>query len=58
MRVIYCERCLDYLRTQGYKIFRGSILESEEVENGARCEFCNNEDMDIEDIELIECEEV
>lgn len=58
MRVIYCERCLDYLRTQGYKIFRGSILESEEIENGARCEFCENIDEDLEDIELIECEEV
>jgi hypothetical protein len=58
MRVIYCKRCAGYLKTQGYRIFTGAHIDSEEIENGARCEFCNNEDEDIEDIDLIECEEV
>jgi len=55
-RVIYCDHCLDYLKSCGYKIFKGSVIDSDEViDNCLKCEFCMNED--YEDIELIECYE-
>ena len=57
-RVIYCDHCLDYLKSCGYKIYTGSSIDFDKVESGARCQFCLNEDYeDINDIELIECYE-
>ena len=45
-KACYCRKCVNYLRTQGYKIFVGDvILEYDEaIENNKRCDWCDEFD--------------
>jgi len=45
----YCENCIDYLKTCGYKLFVGDRIDDDEIEeNNLSCDFCD----ESEDIEL------
>ena len=41
-RTCYCQNCIDYLKTQGYRLFVGNlIIEAEEAEEENKpCEWC------------------
>ena len=46
-----CDRCISAIKSRGEKIFVGSIVDPDEYfeENGEplRCEWCDEEDVDI-----------
>ena len=45
LRVVYCERCIDYLKSCGYKLYTGGYIDPDvAAEDGIKCEFCEDED--------------
>ena len=55
MKCVYCSHCVDYLKSCGYPLFVGDMIDSFDVEeNNIKCEFCDGDEDDDELYEVIE----